>query len=267
MENWLFDGDVLVITKISSDCFYATTAIPFPYEIKLNGELSEDWSVGDHFKCEADNVYYDIGSDRVEADLIGISRARFESDPEVCYKPVIYLYPRETTNVSVGLDLDGELLCAYPAYEDGWSVTASPDGTLTDRDGKEYNYLYWEGEVDLGCEIEDGFCVRGEDTARFLESALAELGLTRREANEFIVFWLPLMEDNAYNVISFDTTSYEKAAKLDISPSPDTLIRVFMSWYPAAEYVSLEPQTLVSPERVGFTAVEWGGAKVGAPIG
>ena len=45
--------------------------------------------------------------------------------------------------------------------------------------------------------------MKGEDTAKFLEGALAELGLTEKEANTFIMYWLPQMENNPYNVISF----------------------------------------------------------------
>lgn len=56
-------------------------------------------------------------------------------------KPVIYLYPEEPTEVTVTLDYSGELTYTYPAYGDGWTVTAYPDGTLIDADGKEYSYL------------------------------------------------------------------------------------------------------------------------------
>ena len=104
-----------------------------------------------------------------------------------------------------------------------------------------------------------GFCVRGEDTAAFLEDALARLGLTRKEANEFIVYWLPLMEPNAYNVISFQQEAYTAQAPLEISPTPDTLIRVFMTWQGSEAFVAVAPQDLTAPERQGFTAVEWGG--------
>jgi len=95
-----------------------------------------------------------------------------------------------------------------------------------------------------------------------LEKALAQLGLTRREANEFIVYWLPLMQENPYNIISFQADAYTDAAQLDISPAPDTLIRVFMAWQASDAYVQLEQQELTAPERVGFTAVEWGGAEI-----
>ena len=106
-------------------------------------------------------------------------------------KPVVYLYPEEETQVTVQLDYAGELTCTYPAYNDGWTVTASPDGTLTDGEGQTYSYLYWEGKDNVEYDFSQGACVAGEDTAAFLEDALSQLGLTRREANEFIVYWLP----------------------------------------------------------------------------
>ncbi|MCR2013833.1 hypothetical protein NSB31_29720, partial [Bacillus cereus] len=46
-------------------------------------------------------------------------------------KPVIYLYPAEEKTINVKLDYDGELTSTYPTYNDGWSVKANPDGTLT----------------------------------------------------------------------------------------------------------------------------------------
>ena len=61
-------------------------------------------------------------------------------------KPVLYLYPSDTINVTVKLELLGKLTCTYPTYDNGWTVTAAPDGTLTDEKRQTYNYLYWEGE-------------------------------------------------------------------------------------------------------------------------
>lgn len=177
-------------------------------------------------------------------------------------KPVIYLYPEETTAVSVRLDYDGQLTCTYPAYENGWAVTAAPDGTLTDAKGQTYNYLYWEGETAAEYDLTEGFCVAGADTAAFLEDALTQLGLTRREANEFIVYWLPRMEGNPYNQISFQQEAYTDSAKLTVTPAPDSILRVFMVWKPLDKPVDIPAQTLPAFERHGFTLVEWGGAKV-----
>ena len=102
----------------------------------------------------------------------------------------------------------------------------------------------------------------GADTAAFLEDALAQLGLTRKEANEFIVYWLPQMEQNPYNLIAFQQEAYTEAAKLTVTPTPDSVLRVFMTWKPLTEPVDIPAQELPTFERHGFTVVEWGGAKV-----
>ena len=176
-------------------------------------------------------------------------------------KPVIYLYPEEETAVTVALDYGGTLTCTYPAAQDRvWTVTASPDGTLRDEEGQEYSYLFWEGTCAASYDFSEGFCVSGADTAAFLEEALSSLGLNRREANEFIVYWLPQMEQNPYNLISFQAEAYTDHARLEISPRPDSVLRVFMAWKALDEPVELPAQTLPAFARTGFTVVEWGGA-------
>ena len=177
-------------------------------------------------------------------------------------KPVIYLYPEKEMEVTVKLDFDGTLTSTYPAYGDGWTVTARPDGTLTDEKGREYYCLFWEGESNTAYDFSTGYCVAGEDTAVFLERALAQLGLTEREANEFIIYWLPRMEGNAYNLISFQGAAYTDSAELTIDPAPDTVIRVFMAWKGLDQPEKITPQELIAVERKGFTVVEWGGAEL-----
>ncbi len=177
-------------------------------------------------------------------------------------KPVIYLYPEEKTDVSVKLDLDGAITCAYPDYRDGWEITAYPDGTIVDKyDGEEYYCLYWEGKGAADWDMSKGFVVKAEDTADFLRSKLKEIGLTPRESNEFIIYWLPELQKNECNFITFQTEAYEKNAGLEISPAPDSLLRVFMVYEPCSEDFSAEPQEFEPFERNGFTVVEWGGQK------
>ncbi len=265
-ESSLKQGDGrssdLIITAIFSDCFFAIPVYPLPDQIKINGYIGDDWCVGDKVYVEYDNAYTDSDHIKTEGDLVSIKQSTLVLDPNMGYKPVIYLYPEKETEVSVKLTLDGRLTCTYPDYGDGWTVIASPDGALTDKHGQTYNYLYWEGETYARWDMSRGFCVKGEDTAAFLEHALAELGLNRREANEFIVFWLPLMQNNPYNIISFQTDVYTESAKLSISPSPDTLIRVFMAYMPSNTYIEIEEQPLSAPERSGFTVIEWGGTQI-----
>ena len=186
-----------------------------------------------------------------------------DGDGPALAKPVIYLYPEEETEVTVCLDLDGDLTCTYPAYDGGWTVTAQPGGILTDAVGQTYNYLYWEGVTSTEYDFSQGFCVPGEDTAAFLEDALARLGLTRLEANEFIVYWLPRMEPHPYNLIAFQAAAYTDHTRLTITPEPDSLLRVFMAWQPLDTQEDIPAQNLPAFDRTGFTVVEWGGAEIG----
>ncbi len=191
----------------------------------------------------------------------GCERELEPEPPDVAYKPVIYLYPEEETAVQVALHYDGELTCTWPEYADGWSVTAQSDGMLTDRYGNQYSYLFWEGESDAEYDFSKGFCVPGEKTAEFLRDALKTLGLLPREYNEFIVFWLPRLQGNPYNLIAFQGDRYTESAKLEVLPEPDTVLRVFMAYRPLQEPIEIEPQDLKETVREGFTLVEWGGSE------
>ena len=180
-------------------------------------------------------------------------------------KPIIYLYPEKEQVVSVELDFDGRLTHTYPAYpNNGWKVLAKPDGTLFDEKGKEYYALYWEGQEREEFTIDEGFVVPGDQSAEFLEKSLDILGLSRREANEFIVYWLPKLENNPYNLIHFSSDQYEEMAELKITPTPETLIRVMMVYQPLELPIDLPQQNLydLRKERKGFTVVEWGGAEL-----
>ena len=195
--------------------------------------------------------------------LAGCREDRQNNHTDLDAKPVLYLYPEKETEVNVRLDYGGELTCTYPACgEEGWTVTAAPGGTLTDESGQTYSYLYWEGVTRTEYDFSRGFCVPGADTAAFLEDALSRLGLTRREANEFIVYWLPRMEANPYNLIAFQAEDYTNHARLTVTPEPDSLLRVFMAWKPLEAPADLPAQELPAFKRTGFTVVEWGGAEL-----
>lgn len=197
------------------------------------------------------------------AVLLAAAGCRNREEEAVAAKPVIYLYPEKAEEVSVWLDYDGELTCTYPAYEDGWHVIARPDGTLQNlRDGQEYSYLFWEGTGDARYDMNSGFVVKGEDTAGFLQEKLSELGLTPAEYNEFIVYWLPKMQGNPWNLITFQTSVYTEQAKLHIEPKPDSVIRVFMAYRALEKPVEMPEPILSSMPRKGFTVVEWGGTEV-----
>lgn len=179
-------------------------------------------------------------------------------------KPVIYLYPTMEQEVSVQLGFEGKFTFTYPDYNNGWNVIAKPDGTLVNKsDQREYSYLFWEGIAkDRTWNLSKGFVVRGEDTKDFLQQKLSEIGLTPKEYNEFIVYWLPKIKNNKYNLISFATDEYEKKARLTIQPKPDSILRVFMLVMSLDQYIEIERQEFKPFLRQGFTVVEWGGTEI-----
>lgn len=184
-------------------------------------------------------------------------------DVDVNAKPVIYLYPEKETKVYVALNYNGKLTCTYPESNGIWEVLAKSDGTLTNiEDGKEYSYLFWEGISDIEYDFTEGFVVKGEDTKDFLQEKLSYMGLIPREYNEFIVYWLPQMKDNKYNLISFQGESYIKNAELTITPKPDSILRVYMAYKAINEPIQIKEQKLKPFERSGFTVIEWGGTRI-----
>ena len=236
-SDWLSN----IYTKDYNDSLekYTLTDREFSYNIAY---LVDEFFLGTYNSAELEYNYYFLGD---------------------YAKPVIYLYPEEETEISVAVDFKygGELTCTYPEYNNGWQVTAEPDGTLYDKNGEEYYCLYWEAEGGADFDNSKGFCVKGEDTAEFLREKLMYIGLTAREANEFIIYWLPKMQDNEYNVITLHTADYADSVPLTVSPAPDTNIRVFMTYYPSEKPVKVQEQVLPHFERKGFTLVEWGGSE------
>lgn len=180
-------------------------------------------------------------------------------------KPVIYLYPEEKTQVEVKLDVNGTLAFTYPPYENGWNVTAHPDGTI-ESNGKEYNYLFWDAvsDVVLVDEWNKGFVVVRDSLTTFFEYALTQMNLTAAEQQDFITYWVPRMMKNGKNYIHFSFNDrIDLLAPMHITPAPETVFRVYITWH-AWSYSAKDlpiPQILPKCERTGFTVIEWGGSE------
>lgn len=182
----------------------------------------------------------------------------------IIWKPVIYLYPEQTSEIYVGLDFDWELIADYPAYDNsiwGWGVVSTPESKVTDlRDGKEYSYIFWEWipSEPVDWDLSTWFVVPGSEVREFLQDILPKMWLTPREYNEFVVYWYPLLQNNPYNLIHFAEEQYTDTAPLTTVPEYDSLLRVFMVAKALNTPVDVEPQSFEDFERKGFTVVEWG---------
>ena len=183
-------------------------------------------------------------------------------DSNVTYKPMIYLYPTKETNVTVKLGYPDKLITTYPKYNKEWKVTAKPNGDILYNDRLYYG-LYWEGKNTIKEEYNDGFVVNKENIIPFLEEKLEILGLNQKEINEFIIYWLPTLERNNYNLIRFETSNViNEQMPLTINPKPDSIIRVFMAFKPLDNRIKIKEQKLKKQTRKGFSVVEWGGSLI-----
>ena len=262
-----FKNNNYVLLKIMYDSCSESNIEPADYKIDGNTikvVFAYDASCG---LCASQYMYYLLKVDKSITDpsvkIDFKARNKTDCDPNITYKPMIYLYPERMTKVSVKLGYENKLTTTYPKYNNGWVVTANPNGDLYDENGNYYYGLYWEGLNKLNFSFEDGFVVSNDNLIEFLEEKLTVLGLNDKERNEFIVYWLPILEQNKYNLIRFESMdAINSEMPLEVSPTPDTVIRVLMEYKPLDEKVDIVPQKLTSPVRNGFTVVEWGGTLI-----
>jgi tetratricopeptide (TPR) repeat protein len=202
---------------------------------------------------------------RAKEDLNHAGRLGYQQP--LAKKPVIYLYPSKKERVTVSLEYQGKITVSYPKYNEnlkGWDVMAYPDGHIVDSTNKEYAYLFWEGipSETVPYDFSEGFIVKGEDSAEFLQDILQKFGLTPKEYNEFIVYWYPWMKNNKYNLVHFAGQEYESSAKLSITPKPDSILRIFMVFKSVDRPMAIKSPKIVPFVRKGFTVVEWGGSEL-----
>lgn len=179
-----------------------------------------------------------------------------------CGKPVIYLYPEQTQKVEVKIDVKGGMSYSDPAYNEGWSVVATPSSEITNAaDGKTYPYLFWEGRGGMYKSPTTGWVVDREDVHTFLTTKLSAYGLNEKEIADFVEFWEPRMQQAPYYFVGFHGTEMmNRLAPLSVSPRPDSVFRILMDYKPLQKRIEAEEPTMPRTfKREGFTLVEWGG--------
>ncbi len=178
-----------------------------------------------------------------------------------CAKPVVYLYPTKTTKVSVRVGADVKV--SDPFYDplSGWdNVIAHPDGKLM-VNGKTYDSLFWEGPGQgLYPAVTGGLVVPRSQVVATIRSQLAQQGLTQKETNDFVAYWQDKIPNKQFVRLTwFNTAQMNQLAPLQITPKPDTLIRVFLDMSGLDQPIQIPAQQFVKTARSGFSVVEWGG--------
>ena len=99
-----------------------------------------------------------------------------------------------------------------------------------------------------------------KNAINFLEEKLSILGLNNKERNEFIMYWLPILESNGKSLVYFEQTKErELGNKLNITPKPDSMLRISIHIKKVKDKINIKEQKLEEFKRNGFTVVEWGG--------
>ena len=181
----------------------------------------------------------------------------------VLKKPIIYVYPKEPMSVAINVNITkGKFKVVYPRFNEGnnsWKIDANPNGDIKIKN-RIYPYLFYECDSYFEQDTNEGFIVDDKTAEEFLEEKLKILGLNDREMTDFITFWLPTLLDNKLSICSFQTQKFFDNLELNVSPKPDTMIRIFLSIKKIDAPIDIKEQKLEKVERKGYTVVEWGGS-------
>jgi len=176
-------------------------------------------------------------------------------------KPMIYLYPKRTTEYTIALDSSISVKSMYPKTKHNkWDVIASPEGEIIDkRTKKKYYGLFWDGGYWIPPKTDSGFLIKSERFSEVLDSLLELKGLNYREREECVTFWLEKIAAYPWVKLQFFDHSFAEQNPIKIDPTPTSFIRVFMVFTGMNSPQIFPAQNIYQYSRNGDVAVEWGG--------
>lgn len=177
-------------------------------------------------------------------------------------KPAIYLYPTKKEAINVKVNTIGIFTLTIPDYpKNGWNVIAHPNGDI-ESDDKIFEYLYYESMIpDARVVIPDkGYVVADGELSDLFNQILPRVGLNRNEASGFSDYWLKALPSSPYYFVGLmNEKSINDIEPLVINPTPDTINRVRFYFELLDKPKIVEKPIITTPERKGFTVIEWGG--------
>ena len=197
-------------------------------------------------------------------------------------KPAVYLYPPKKQLVNIKVFPKGELSYTDPSYDSqrGWTVEAFPNGKLNVFSRQpsavsQFDYLYYESKL-LDSEIKkptEGWVVKseagvknkqslpaGQELRELLERILPKLGLNQKEKADFMNYWLTKLPKSPYYFVGLiEKNQRDYLEALEVTPNPETSIRFSLYFEALDEPRAVTEPKITTPERTGFTLVDWGG--------
>lgn len=185
-------------------------------------------------------------------------------DPKKCkdcivvYKPNIYVYPKQTLNISVALSFPkgGRVVESIPLYGSGWNVMVTPEGKMNNQ----YDYLFYESEQPDEWQYKTGWTIAKDSLEIFFKSNLAAYHFKANEIRDFIDYWIPRLTDhNYYHIYPQERPVIEELIKVRFSSEPENFLRLFYVVKGSSAPSPLQPHTISNTvPRTGYHAAEWG---------
>ena len=193
--------------------------------------------------------------------LQGCKKDNSDNDCDTCivaYKPNIYLYPKEKTQLTVKLEFPkgGKVIKSIPEYGEGWNVSIEANGLINES----YSYLFYESSQPDIWQREYGWIIKVDELDLFFRNNLINYGFKGNEIEDFIDYWIPRLKENSYYSIYPQTKSIiNKVIELNISKQPDNLLRLF--YFIEGQKnpgIKLKKPIINHFERQDFFVTEWG---------
>ncbi|PIP12010.1 MAG: hypothetical protein COT45_03020 [bacterium (Candidatus Stahlbacteria) CG08_land_8_20_14_0_20_40_26] len=175
----------------------------------------------------------------------------------VVRKPNIYLYPRERGFINVRLlsSPGNSITKSEPLYDNDWRVYTEPSGRING----EYDYLFYEATLGNTPTQSNGWCVAYKELWDFFKDIMREYGFNTREINDFVDYWSKhLVKSPYYDIFPLGNKDIDKEYRLQIEPKPDVVLRLWFYIVPRDAEIKLNPPTILTFLRMGFTVTEWG---------
>lgn len=191
----------------------------------------------------------------------------------VTASPWIYAYNDTPTDLTVSLDPVGGVSYVNPSFTNterySWDVTTQNDGTLNIAHSRNKQALFWEYNKYSVLRAyhmharkpEHGFVVATSELENFMGGLSPRIGLNtieqknvlaelRRAGNQF---------DSPFVKVSFVSDDFvDTYLPLTVSPTPDTMHRVYFELTPLRSYTQIDQPNIPQITREGLTVIETG---------
>jgi len=178
----------------------------------------------------------------------------------VVYKPNIYLYPTEQSQINVNLSFPygGKIITSTPYYGNGWIIDVDTSGLINNK----YEYLFYESELPDVWQLNEGWVIKRSELNKFFTDNMLRYGFYGKEIKDFTDYWIPrLVNSEYYEIYPQESDIINTVVKLGISKPPDNILRLYYVIKGVNNDTNNKinmPIENIQFKRSGFYVTEWG---------